>query len=429
MNNQASLVGLFKEAYGDNIVNAWAFMAKLANKIEFVGKEMQNGNYFHQPVDVQFEHGISAAAAGTVSGSSVANQFLNPTAGQMQDAQIQGAQLTGRSSVSYEAIARSSNKNAFKSATQQVVTRLSQAVLKDLEIQLLHGQKGLGTVTANPANGASRVVQITDEQWSAGIWAGMVGATLELYRHDTGARVSTGRSATGDAIAVTSIDTVAKTVTISCPNATDNTLNLSTGGGSWLFRETHSPTTEMAGLDIWTNLSASSGTFCNIATGTYDLWRSNQYSAATGTLSYPKLLEAVGLMASYNLFDDVTAIIAPRAFEVLNSDIAALRNFDVSYSESRAKTGQKTLQFFGQTGLIEIMSHPFQKDGLCHVFTPSEAQRNGASDIGFITRQGSEDKLILESATTAGSEMRCYSNQALFINQPRHTVRLAGITY
>lgn len=430
MNQQSTLVGLFKEVYGERIVEAWGFMAKLANSVSFVPKDVQNGNLYHQPVDVQFEHGLSAAGPGSVNGLAGQPIFLSPSAGQMQDAQIAGSQIIGRSSVAYESIARSANSKAsFQSATETIVRRLSMAVLKDLEIQLLHGQKGLGKNTANPANGASRVVQITDEQWAAGIWAGMVGATLDGYNSTTLAKVTVGISGTGTAApTVSSVDTVNKTVTLTMAGG-DQTVDLSLGAGTLWFRETHGPTTELAGLDVWTSLNASSGTFLNIATGTYDLWRSNQYSSSTGTLSFPKILEAVSLMASYNLFDNVTCAISPRAFEVLNSDLAALRQYDVSYSAQRAKNGSKALLFAGQTGDIEVMSHPFQKDGFAYLFTPNESMRIGASDVGFITRQGSDDKLILESSTSAGSEMRCYSNQALFLQQPRHTANMKGITY
>ena len=145
MNMQSTLVGLFKEVYGENIVEAWSFMAKLAKRINFVSQELRPGNFYNQPVDVQFEHGISEAGAGQVPGSGTV-VFFPPTAGQMQNAQLAGAQLVGRSQVSYEAIARSANsKAAFKQATQHVVRRLSQAVLKRLEIQLLHGGRGIGT--------------------------------------------------------------------------------------------------------------------------------------------------------------------------------------------------------------------------------------------------------------------------------------------
>ena len=424
MNTQSTLVGLFKEVYAGKIVEAWGFMAKLANRIDFVPKALQPGNFYHQPVDLQFEHGITAAAAGITPGIAGA-PFLPVGTGMMQDAQVAGAQLLGRSSVSYEAIARSSNdKAAFKGATQAVVRRLSQAVVKRLEIQLIHGRQGIGTVSANPANGASRAVVITDASWSQGIWAGMIGATLDLYNAG-GTKVSTGSTAGGDAITVSVVDTTTKTITLATPNASDQTLNLANLN---IFFETASPTSEMAGLDFISSLSPASATLFNINPATYDLWCSNQVTGV-GALSFSKLVGALAGPAAYGLSGRAVAVVSPRAFEVLNTDQAALRQYDDSYTPTEGKTGTKNLVFLAQTGELEIMPHPFQKDGLVHIFVPDEAARVGASDVSFITRQGSEDKLILESATSAGSEMRCYSNQALFVAQPRHLVRLSGITY
>lgn len=436
MNQQSTLVGLFKEVYGSNIVEAWSFMAKLANKVSFVSQELRNGNNYHQPVDVQFEHGISEAGAGSVPGASGGPVFFAPTAGQMQDAQLAGAQLVGRAQVAYESIARSANSAAaFKSATQHVVRRLSQAVLKRLEIQMLHGGRGIGVISSlaaetGPVGGLySSVITITDASWSTGIWAGMVGAYIDLYESNltTIRQAANKNNGSTQTCVVSAIDTVNKTVT----------LNYTTARAGWVAGDVlffgggvgGSSSTEMAGLDIITRLSASSGSFQNINATTYDLWRGNQYSAATGVLSFPKLLEAAGLAASYGLMDTLCSVISPRAFEVLNSDIAALRQYDVSYNPSKAKNGTQALTFLAQTGEVEVLPHPFQKDGICHMFTPSEALRVGATDVSFITRQGSEDKLILESSTVAASEMRAYSNQALFISQPRHTVLLDGITY
>lgn len=446
MNQQNTLVGLFKEVYGENIVEAWSFMAKLAKRVNFVSQELRPGNFYNQPVDVQFEQGVSVASAGSVPGASGGPVFYAPTAGQMQNAQIAGSQLIGRSQVSYEAIARSANsKAAFKQATQHVVRRLSQAVLKRLEVQLLHGQRGIGVISsvateAGSSGNYTTVVTITDASWSTGLWAGMVGAYIDIYQTDlTTARTSGNKntgvsSGTSGWCRVSAIDTVNKTVTLNYgqQRSTDaSTL------GAWAATDVlffgsalgGASSTEMAGLDVITRLNASSGTFQNIATGTYDLWRGNQYSTSTGVLSFAKLLEAAGLAASYGLMDDLVAVISPKAFEVLNSDVAALRQFDVSYKPASAENGATKLMFHGQTGLIEIMPHAFQKDGLVHMFCPNEAMRVGATDVSFITRQGSEDKLILESSTAAASEMRAYSNQALFCAQPRHTVLLDGITY
>lgn len=434
MNSQSTLVGLFKETYGDSIVEAWSYMAKLANRIKFISREKQPGDYFNVPVDLQFEAGVSVAAAGQIPGSTSGVYFFPASAGMMQNAQVAGAQIIGRSLVSYESIARSANdKAAFKSSTEAVVRRLSQTVLKRLEIQLLHGARNVGAIGSLAAEtGAGpyvSVVTISDATWSAGIWSGMVGALVDVYQSNmtTIRQAANQNNGSTQSCYVSAIDQANKTVTLTYTTArsgwtTGDTLFFAGGLGG-------TSSTEMFGLDYITNLTSSSGTFQNIATGTYDLWRGNVYSSSTGTPSYPKLLEAVGLTASYGLADDICAVVSPRGFEVLNSDIAALRQYDVSYTAVRAENGTSSLKFHGQTGLIEVLPHAFQKDGLIHGFCPAEAQRVGATDVSFITRQGSEDKLILESATTAGSEMRCYSNQSLMLGQPRHSFVMSGITY
>lgn len=434
MNTQSTLVGLFKETYGENIVEAWGFMAKLAKRINFLQQELRPGNFYHQPVDVQFEHGISEAGAGSVPGTTAPGPyFFNPTAGQMQDAQIAGAQLIGRSQVSYEAIARSANsKAAFKQATQHIVRRLSQAIVKRLEIHLLHGQRGIGTVSAwaaetNVGSTYQSVATITDASWSTGCWAGMVGALIDVYRSDLTSIQTANQNTQSIVCKVTAIDTVAKTVKLDYPVArvgwvANDVLFFAGGKGG-------TASTELAGLDVITRLNASSSAFQNIDPAVYDLWRGNQYSTSTGVLSFAKLLEAAGLAASYGLMDELVAVISPKAFEVLNSDIAALRQYDVSYKPAQGENGTSGLRFHAQTGIVEVMPHAFQKDGLAHLFAPNESLRVGATDVSFITRQGSEDKLILESSTTAASEMRAYSNQSLFCAQPRHTVLMDGITY
>lgn len=439
MNSQSTLVGLFKETYASSFVESWAFMAKLAKRIAFVEKSLQPGNYYHQPVDVQFEHGISVAAAGSVPGAAGGPVFYLPTAGQSQDAQIAGAQIVGRSQVSYESIARSANSAAsFKQATQFVVRRLSQAVLKRLEIQMLHGQRGIGVISslateAGSSGNYTTVITITDESWSTGIWAGMVGAYIDLYQTDLStvrqsANINTGvTSGTSGWCRVSAIDQANKTVTLNYGTARSGW----TAGDVLFFGSALGGTssTEMAGLDFITRLNASSSAFQNIAPATYDLWRGNQYSSSTGTLSFSNLLEAAGIVASYGETDALCAVVAPKAYEVLNSDIAALRQYDVSYSKDKNSNGSARLTFVSQVGELEIMPHAFQKDGLVHMFAPNETIRVGATDISFITRQGSEDKLILESSTAAASEMRCYSNQALHVTQPRHTVLMAGVRY
>jgi hypothetical protein len=100
INTTSTLAGLFKEVYGDNIFELAKYEAKLCNMVPFEQKDLI-GNKFHVPVSLQLEHGFAYSAAGTTPSA--------PTivTGQMADAQVDGVQLLGATSVDYEAIAKS----------------------------------------------------------------------------------------------------------------------------------------------------------------------------------------------------------------------------------------------------------------------------------------------------------------------------------
>lgn len=135
------------------------------------------------------------------------------------------------------------------------------------------------------------------------------------------------------------------------------------------------------------------------------------------------------MVGAYGAVDKLCAVVSLKAFSVLNTDLAALRQFDSSYKTSNAQQGVSGITFNTSVGELEILPHPLQCDGKIQIFCPSEALRVGSTDITFIQRGNGGEKLILESATTPAGEMRTMSNQALFLEQPRHLVELSGITY
>lgn len=413
INTTSTLAGLFKEVYGESVIDLAKPSAKLSQRIKFSEAEAIGLN-FNQPVNVQLEHAFAASASGTTP------TLLTVNTGQLKNAQVNGSQLVGRSQVDYEAIAKSMNggKSAFLQATRHIVRNLSQSAVKRLEAQLLHGRRGIGTISSVSGASTTRAWVITDASWSAGIWAGMVGATLDVM---TAAATGAKRNSNA-AVVVVSVDMANKTVNVS-GNSTDlgNIV-----ANDVIFFETHSSTTEFAGLDL---ITRNTGSLFGIDASTYDLWGGNVYSTSTGVLSMAKVLEGMSLAASFGLDQDATLVVSPKCYEVLNADLAALRMFDGSYSESKATNGFATLKYVGQTGSLEILPHPMQKDGLAHLFCPAEAKRIGATDLTFIKRHGTNEALILENSTTAGAEMRVYSHQALFAEAPRHTVVFDGITY
>lgn len=412
-----SLVGMFKEVYAKEIKDLTEPVLKITNAIEFTEATMV-GNKYHQPVDLQMEHGVTYAAAQAAGPVTL----LDPVAGQMQDAQVEGAQIFARAQVDYETIFKASGAGpkAFANATKHIVKRLSKSAAKRLELSVLHGRRGIGAISSVSGASTTRAWVITDETWSAGIWAGMKAATLDVFAANlTGSKVNSNAK-----VIITSIDVANKTINVS-GNATDLT---AITAGMNIFFETASPTNEMAGLD---SIVRNSGTLFNIdgsSTG-YELWAGNTYSTATGAIQMGKLLEALATPVSFGAEGDYMAVLAPRAFEVLNSDLSALRSLDKTYDGGRGENGFGTLKYHYQNGSIEIVAHPLQKDGLCHVFNPKECKRIGATDLTFITRKGDSEVLVLELANSAGSEMRCYTNQALFVEAPRRSTVLAGITY
>lgn len=418
-NNQTQLVGNFKDVWGNDVVELFKFNAPLASRIKFESAELVGGKY-HQPVDLQQEHGFTYSAAANDP------TLLPAVAGLMGDAQVTGSQIYGRSRVSYEAIMRSqTSKQAVKQATKHVVKRLGRSGTKRLEIEMLHGQRGIGTISGISGTSTTRVLTISDETWAAGIWAGMENCTLDAYKTVT--TYADTKINANAAIVLTAVDMINKKLSVS-GNATDLTaLDSFAASTGFLFFETSSTTASMAGIDA---IVRNTGTLFNISASNYALWGGNTYSTSTGTPSMAKFLDALSMAASFGLQGmKATLVCSPKCFEVVNSDQAALRKYDVEYRAAKGENGFEGLLYHGQTGPLEILPHPFQKDGLAHIIVEEEIHRIGASDLSFVDRGANGERLILETADSPSSEMRVQSHQAIYSEAPRHMVLIGGITY
>lgn len=411
-NTTSTLVGNFKEVYGDDIKGLAPNTLKVTKQISFEKGEALGGKY-HQPVDLTMEHGVTYAAANA---SSIT--LLDPVAGQMQDAQVEGAQVFARSRVDYESIYKASQAGAkaFAKATKHVVKRLTAAAAKRLEILTLHGRRGIGTISSVSGSSTTRDWVITGETWAAAIWAGGVNATLDVWNSGLSAKQNSNAK-----VVITAVNVGTKTISVS-GNATDLT---AIAAGMVVFFESGGPTNEFAGMDA---IIRNTGTLFNVSASTYELWKGNVVSSV-GRISMQAILNGISRAVELGLEDDVVCIVSPKAFEVLNSDFAALRASDASYEVKKGEAGVEGLVYHGQSGKVEILPHFFQKDGQAFVVALKEWKRIGATDLTFVTRHGSEDKLILELPNSPYSEMRCYFNGALFCEAPAHQVVLDGITY
>ncbi len=424
-NTQATLVGNFRERYAPNVKFLYQQAAPMVKLVGFE-KGVALGNKYHQPVDLALEHGFSAAAPGVLPTGAT---YIPPTPGQSGDAQVDAYQIHGRAQVTYSAIARSQQEaSAYLDSVKFVIKRLTLGAAKRAEWTLLNGQEGWGNVNGtNPGSSSSRVVTISDATWASGAFIGAKGMPIDLYSDSSGptsTRISTGRSSTSDPILIASVNYATKAVTLTVPNATDQSLNI---GTAWIFPESHSILTEMPGLG---KITTNTSTLFNIDASVNDLWAGNSLSISA-TLSFAKILEAHGIMAPFfpqAMNNETLSLVPPKGYEVLNGDQAALREFNVD--KTVAENGFEGLRFRSQVGQNTIQAHAMVRDSRFHICVAKELKRIGSQDTEFIQRgKSGGDELILESGTSPASEMRTLLELALFSEAPRHTFIGTGLTY
>jgi hypothetical protein len=119
----------------------------------------------------------------------------------------------------------------------------------------------------------------------------------------------------------------------------------------------------------------------------------------------------------------------PQTWADLASNLAALRRFDGSYSEKKAKNGSKELEYLSQNGVLKIVAYNLVKEGDCFIFPEDKVMRVGAYELG-LNDPTSRDRgeIFFQLPTAAGVGIRAYTNQAIFLEAPAQAVYISGIT-
>jgi len=394
-----SLNGFFKEVYAAKLENLIPEGLKVYKMIEFSAKQ-KLGNYFHQPVILGHEHGVTFAES-----DDDAFNLNPPVAGQTKDAQVRGNPVVLRAALGYSAASRAAAGDAvaFMDATKYLVANMLRSITKKMEIELLYGQIGYGAVASIAAN----VITIATAEYAPGIWVGAEQMPLEI-------RDSTGATSRGQAT-VASVDLSARTVTVDLMPA-----GVVAGDIIW-HKGAYGK--EFAGIH---KILTNTGTLFGISASSYSLWASSSYAVGSASLSLAKIERALAKAAAKGLDSDVTVLVNPNTWADLLSEQAALRRYDQSYSGEKAEGGHKAIKFYGQTGAISIEPSIYVKEGYSYAIDPKDFMRVGSADITF-KRPGMEGQFFKELENSAGVELRCWSDQALFCQAPGRQTILSGI--
>lgn len=403
------LAGDFKNLYQNSgLVEAIPSWGIIQDRYKFEEAESL-GQYYIFGVVLQKENGATYAPS---SGSSSGAQTLNASiAGFVAQVQVEGYSIYMRSRLAYDAAAKASRagKKAFAQAYGAILKNLKESHQYRLELSLLYGQDGLGIVLTN----TSGALVLTTATWATGIWAaGLKDAILEAWT--TVAATSTQHN--GD-LTISAIDVSNKTVTVTGTSSAVVATDILYFKGA----RTSTAWNECPGLN---KILTNTGTLFNVPATSYDAWKSQSYSVA-GSLSMTAILQASALGMNYGL-ERALLLCAPERFAQLGIDEAALRRYVNDSDAKKTKRGVKGVEFMLGPVDIEVMPHPFIRQGHAMMLPDDHVHRVGATDI-TMGMPGSDEPMEVHVTDTTALEIRSMSDQGIYIERPAHAVLLTGI--
>jgi hypothetical protein len=404
----ATLNGLFKEVYGDDIKQLVPAPMKVQQMIPFKGGAKRLGNKYHQPVVLAFPGGFTHAA--TNSGAFALNAAIAST---MKDAQLDPSQIVLQEYMDYEAAARSAQGvNAFVDGTKLIFELMQKSARKRIEAELLYGQVGLGKISTSSSATSPTVVTFTAATWASGLWNGTENNTFDVYN-------GSSQVNTNAALVVSAVDVDARQVTFTGNNTDIAAL---AAGYDFYFRGAYGQ--EMAGISkVLSNTSSLFG----IDAAVYNLWKATQYSAGSAALTYNKVKAAVAQAVGKGLDDDVVLLVNPKGWDSIMTDLAALRRFVEKQGKGMAyEIGAENIVFYAQAGKVEVISHMMVKEGEAYGLIKDSWKRVGAADLTFQT-PGYGGQIFSQLESYAGFLVRSYSNQAILCEQPARNFLINNI--
>lgn len=358
------------------------------------GKKL--GDYFEQPVRLALPGGFTRAKG---DGTAGAFTLGGATAGAQKKAKIYGYQLILQDQIAYEDLAKSANEGnqAYKAATGFFWEGMQISMRKQLEIQALYGNVGIGTVgtytASNGSYGGSPTIAVTLAEWAPLIWSGYEGASIDVMSGSTATVRGT--------VTVNSVDIDNRILVLSATvsgAAANDVLYFKGGYGK-----------EMVGIY---NQFTTSGTLFNIDNSVYSLWKPTQHAVGSA-FSFQALKKGLAKAMNKGLMYPITVYASTGAVDDLIGDIHQLRQIDKSeVRKVELGADEVVYKFAGITATVK--AHPMVKQGHAFGIVPQFAHRVGAMDIGFGMPGRPDGKVWFDLESTAAMEGRLYTHQAIF---------------
>jgi hypothetical protein len=424
--DSTKLNSTWKEVYAPKINDLMPDGAVFYKEVPFEEAD-KLGDKFIEPVCVGLPQGCTYLGQN----SSVAT-LKDARAGNYQEAQIDGFGFVARDQISYNVASKMANSNAsFVKWGNLIAPNLKKTTIKRFEISALWGQStaGIGvieSVTYAGVHATTGSFVITAATWSPGIWGGMEGATLDVLASGLATQVNSTQP-----YVVTGVDFDTRTISISGFDDDLAALVALTAASPVVFFEGAvtaggTPTwAEQVGL--YKQVTNTASTIWNIAAGTYSIWKGNAHALGSTAMTMAKALHGIGKPSSRGLESDIDLFLSVATFNNLNADQAALRVYDSSYRKDEAESGFNRIVYHGPNGRIAVRPHLYMMEGYGLGVPMSSLKRIGSSDITFQLPGKPDGEIFLHIPDKSGYEIRNWTEQAIYTNQPCWGIGFSGI--
>lgn len=388
-----------------------AVLLKMLPKIE---SAQRLGRKWLQSVQLAPEQGVTY-------GDGTAFTLNDAVAGVYEEIEVDASPVVLSSVVSESAANRMANREVFLSGEGALRTLgMYEAMARRAEISMLYGQAGIGT-TSSSANVDSTTTDVTftAASWSDGIWAGALNAQTQFYN---GASLIS--SSTDAIFTVSKVDAENRVVRFTGTATGIAALDTSIGSGARTCFFHGSKSNDMLGLDKQITGGTS---YFGIDPVTYSLWQGCTYSAGSASLTMAKVLAAVAKpVAKGGLNTDVELHVSAPTYANLQSDEAALRAYDGSYSSKRAERGSEEICYHGPNGKIKVVLNNIVKHGEAFILPSKHIRRVGAKDIDWCAFDGKEE-YVKFMETKAAYQLRMSFEFAVVLDAPARACKITGI--
>ena len=405
-NTKSSLDTMFKYNTADKVnelVPNFSIIQKMLGNIKPAQK---NGRKYLAPVCLTGEGGVTYGDGSVFS-------YNADIAAVYDEAELNATPIVVKSRISLSAAnAMLDDKLTFITKSSLQAGVMKESLMKRLEVECLWGKSnvGIGIIESQTGSGTTRALVLTAATFSPAIFGGTEAHLFEC-RNSSG----TIQNADDD-ITLVSFDIATRTLNVS---GDESDLDACGAGDVIYFKGAYSNGFE----GVYKQLT-NTGSLFGLDAAVYNLLQGTSYSVS-GQLTMAKVLKGLGKAVSRGLASDVTLFVSPETFEVLNSDLSALRVFDSSFGKS-GTSGFQQIKYGYQAGSVTVQAHPYVHPGYAFGMAKDSMQKIGRCDVTFDFAGNGEYYEALEGS--AGFQILCGAEWCLYIGKPAHNVVFTGIT-